>query len=76
MSPELESLLTSIRQSDAFEELLALVETPDLKPFNPKRADDIETARATWIYASGRLKQHEQWLLALRGQATSQEELP
>ena len=66
MNP-LEDLLFAIRQHPAFKLLLAKVEAPNIKPYRPTDAAQIEKTRADWIYQSGQLDQHKRWLVALTG---------
>lgn len=66
MNP-LEDLLFAIRQHPAFQQLLAKVERPNVKPYRPADAAQIERSRADWIYQSGQLDQHKRWLVLLTG---------
>lgn len=66
MNP-LDDLLFAIRQHPAFQELLKSVEAPKVRPFTPKDAAQIEQSRAQWIYESGQLKQHQNWIARLTG---------
>lgn len=68
MSPALKALLLDIRQHAAFRELISTaVECPQIRPYLPKDAAQIEHSRAQWIYQSGQLAQHERWIAMLTG---------
>lgn len=67
MSPELKSFLMDLRQHPLFPELLKAVEEPQLPQFRLSEANEVERARAKWIYESGRRAQHEAWLQVLTG---------
>jgi hypothetical protein len=67
-SPALKSLLFDIRQHAAFEELKKAVDMPHLPRFRPSKADTLETMGARTIFESGRMHQHECWLVFLAGQ--------
>lgn len=67
-SDALADLLFRIRQHAAFPELLEAVERPRLRTFNPARDVDLEISRNSWVYTSGRIKQHNDWVLFLTGQ--------
>ena len=74
MSPLLADLLVHIRQHEGFQELLRMVERPRIQPFKVTDAEKPETARSRFIYQSGQSAQHDQWLTALSGKPTSQQE--
>jgi hypothetical protein len=74
MSHVLASLLVHIRQHEGFSELLALVERPTITTFRVSDAEKPETARSRFIYQSGQVAQHDQWIAALTGKSTSQQE--
>lgn len=67
MNAQLAAFLTELRQHPLFPQLIAAVETPRLRPYKSAEADQIEKARAQWIFESGQLKQHEAWLGVLTG---------
>lgn len=69
MNDAVKALLIDIRQHPAFRDLLKSVEAPQITQFRLKDAEQIETARAKWIYQSGRKDQHEAWLHLLTGEA-------
>lgn len=69
MSPQLKSFLIDLRQHPLFRELLKAVEEPRLPQFRLSEAQEVERARAKWIYESGRKAQHEHWLQVLTGKA-------
>ena len=74
MSPVLADLLLHIRQHDGFQELLDMVERPQITQFKVSDAERPETARSRFIYQSGQVAQHEAWLTAMIGTSTSQQE--
>lgn len=61
MSPQLKELLFLIRQHEAFEDLLAAIETPAPKTYSPAKAAGIAEQQAEWIFRSGRIAQHKLW---------------
>lgn len=67
LSAELRAFLADLRQHPLFPQLLKAVERPRLRPFKPVEADQVEKARAQWIFESGQLKQHDAWLGVLTG---------
>lgn len=67
LSPVAQSLLLLIRQHEGLPELIASIECPRIKRYRPGQADQIEKARADWIYQSGQVDQHQRWLAALTG---------
>jgi hypothetical protein len=67
INPMAAALLADLRQAQGFLELLKALETPRLPRFKASQAQEAEKARATWIYESGRLDQHERWLAFLTG---------
>lgn len=67
-SPVLKELLLNIRQHPGFEELKSVVEKPRVRPFRASEADQVEKARAQWIFDSGRLAGHDAWLRMLTGE--------
>ena len=73
-SPALKSLLFDLRQHAAFEEFKKAVEAPKLPRFRPSKNDTLETMGAKTVYESGRLAQHEAWLIFLTGSPTSEQE--
>lgn len=75
MTPVLKDLLFTIRQHDGYRELLAMVERPQITLFRVSDAEKSETARSRFIYQSGQVAQHDQWLAALTGNPTSQQEI-
>lgn len=74
MTPALQSLLLDIRQHAAFEELKRTVPRPRIHTFRVSEAEKSETAKARWIYESGQLFQHHQWLELLTGEKPSEQE--
>lgn len=67
MNAQLQSFLIELRQHPLFPQLIAEVEKPRLRPYKATEADQVERARAQWIFESGQLKQHEAWLGVLTG---------
>lgn len=67
MSPELIGFLIELRQHPVFPQLTKAVETPRVRPYKSAEADQVEKARAQWIFESGQLKQHDAWLGVLTG---------
>lgn len=67
MNAQLHSFLIELRQHPLFPMLLAEVEKPKLRPYKASEADQVERARAQWIFESGQLKQHDAWLAVLTG---------
>lgn len=59
-SPRLQELLFLMRQHDAFGELLAAVEGPDVLKYTPSKGSVAEQ-QAEWIFRSGRRAQQELW---------------
>jgi hypothetical protein len=74
MSAVLQSLLLNIRQHEGFPELLKAMEPSPLRPFRLTQADQVEKARAQWIYESGKIAQHETALAILTGKTPSEQE--
>jgi hypothetical protein len=64
-SEALQSLLLIMREHPGFPDLLKAVETPKIPRFKRSQAADAEKARAEWIFASGKIAQHEMWLALL-----------
>lgn len=71
MTKALEELLFTIRQHQAFKELLEAVEAPPVREFKP--SGDAQAQYAEFIYRSGRKLQHESWRQFLIGQPSQQE---
>jgi hypothetical protein len=67
MSAVLDSLLVTIRQHEGYRELLNAVERPRIRPFVKSKAANVEQSRSEWVFESGQLMQHEQWLQMLSG---------
>lgn len=67
MNAGVKSLLEQIRQHHAFQDFLLAVESPKIRPYRPKDAEQIEHSRAQWIYESGQSAQQERWLTFLTG---------
>lgn len=77
----LKSLLFTIRQHEAFNELIAAAEKPRLPEYRPSKGDTLETMGAKTVFASGQVDQHNRWLFLLTGNPereteTSQQENP
>lgn len=72
-SPALQSLLFSIRQHAAFEELKNAVEVPRLPKYVPSKSDTLETMGAKTVFASGAIAQQERWLTFLTGQGPARD---
>ena len=66
MSKMLDDLLFTIRQHQAFHELLSALEPPEVKEFRPTESPD--TQYADFIFRSGRRRQHESWRQFLIGE--------
>ena len=66
-------LLVYLRGHAHFPELLKAVERPRISPFKKSEAGETESARSKWIYESGKLENHEQWLSMLTGKSTSEQ---
>ncbi len=73
LSPAVAELLIHLRGHPSFPELLKAVERPKVSPFRMSEAEQSEKARAKWIYESGKLFSHEQWLALLTGKPSEQE---
>jgi hypothetical protein len=74
LNPIVVALLADLRQHQGFPDLLKAVEAPRLPRFKTSQAQEVEKARAEWIFRSGQLAQHETWLALLTGtQETSSE---
>ena len=67
MNAQLRAFLIELRQHPLFPQLINAVEVPRLRPYKSAEADQVEKARAQWIFESGQLKQHEAWLGVLTG---------
>lgn len=74
MSPALQSLLLDIRQHPAFEEMKRAVEMPRLPRYRPSKSENMGVMGAKTIFESGRLAQHEAWLIFLTGSAITSEQ--
>ena len=74
MTPTLKMLLLELRSHPQFPELIRAVQRQQIRPFRVTEAEKSETARARWIYDSGMLANHNQWLALLTGSATQPEE--
>lgn len=61
MSPQLKELLFLIRQHEAFQEFLNVVESPEPKPYSPTKGGTVVEQQADWIFRSGRRVQHQLW---------------
>ena len=72
MSKQLDDLLFTIRQHPAFQELLAAVTAPEIRPFRP--SDNPDAHFAEHIFRSGRRLQNENWRQFLIGEPTSDKE--
>ena len=66
-SSTLAHLLETLRQHPGFPELLKEIPEPQLPRFKISQAAEAEKARAQWIYESGRIANHEQWIGFLTG---------
>lgn len=51
-----------------------MVDQPRLPQFRTSSAAEVEKARSLWIYESGRLDQHENWIAALTGKGLTKKE--
>lgn len=69
MSPALKSFLEDLRQHPLFPELIRAVEAPQLPQFRISEAEQVERARAKWIFESGRKAQHDAWMRVLTGKS-------
>lgn len=67
-SPLLKALLLDLRQHPHFPLLLEAIPKPALPRFKISQAQEVEKARANWIYRSGQADQHEMWLALLTGE--------
>jgi hypothetical protein len=68
MTPMLREFLFNIRSHAAFNELVSIIPKPRIHTFRLSDADKSETARSRWIYESGQLDQHKEWLSLLTGE--------
>ena len=59
MTPQLKELLLLIRQHPGFQELLASIEAPAIKPF--RVSEMAKPQHEDWIFRSGRAQQNEIW---------------
>lgn len=75
-SPLVKALLADLREHQHFPLLVAAAQAdrPRLKRFKRSQAQEVEGARAEWIYTSGQADQHDKWLALLTGSETSQQE--
>ena len=56
LSPELEDFLKGLRRNPLWKDLLALIQEPQPRSFNPK--DEPVRTVSDWIYQSGRLDEY------------------
>ena len=66
-SSTLAHLLETLRQHPGLPELLQAIPEPQLPRYKTSQAEQVEAARAKWIYESGRIANHEQWVGFLTG---------
>ena len=66
--PAVQSFLLDIRQHPMFPLLLRSMEQPKIPRFRSSQAEQVEKARAEWIYQSGRKDQHDRWIHFLTGE--------
>ena len=67
MNDALKAFLIDLRQHPMFPVLLKAMEKPRLPRFRASQADQVEKARAQWIYQSGRFDEHNTWVHFLSG---------
>ena len=71
LPPALKAFILDLRQHSMFPLLIKAMESPSIPRFRASQANDVERARAQWIYQSGKKDQHDAVIHFLTGEIPS-----